>query len=124
MPAYPPRKNRKWERLARIVEDCSPTILMTTEEIRSSLDDVCITVLVADAIGEPEGVSPRTHHDSHDVRGLTPLGSPKQEPELSSTRRHFNFVVTARISSNQPPEVAGCRRRSGSVSQHSSMGLW
>jgi acyl-CoA synthetase (AMP-forming)/AMP-acid ligase II len=37
VPAYPPRKNRRAERLIGIVEDCAPTLVLTAEAVWSSL---------------------------------------------------------------------------------------
>ena len=88
VPAYPPRKNRKLERLVGIVENCSPTVLLTTEEIRSSLpseltDASMMTVLTTDmpvaglarVPARSLATSATTNHDSLNVRGLTPNGT-------------------------------------------------
>lgn len=37
VPAYPPRKNRLFERFESIVNDCTPTLILTTDKIRDEL---------------------------------------------------------------------------------------
>lgn len=37
VPAYPPRKNRLFERFGAIVNDCSPSLILTTQKIREDI---------------------------------------------------------------------------------------
>lgn len=43
VPAYPPRKNRKADRLLSIIHDCSPRLVLTTEQTAPSIDTELIS---------------------------------------------------------------------------------
>lgn len=45
VPAYPPRKNRKLSRLTGILLDCSPSIVLTTSSLATSLPEEIVTGL-------------------------------------------------------------------------------
>ncbi len=58
VPAYPPKRNRKADRLAAIIADCAPVLLLTIDEIRSSIPGEFAGLLSLSTDSIPTGRDP------------------------------------------------------------------